>query len=217
MLNFRDDRGTLLCFWFTGFSLFLHVHEYWNISLTSSWKGYCLANHICSQWQVALPTPINRPQWWDFRCRTRGEKVESGQWHEWKTQAKPCPGRQPQTLPPSGAPLFSSARVLIPAVRFCPSLVLLPWRGVELCNRALGPIIPAHEGKIRWDLYQNHEKRRLRFQFPLIPCIVLLYHFPGLQAPSPCCPLCFRHSIMVHYQSSFIPVILTSGNPLINL
>jgi len=84
--------------------------------------------------------------------------VESGQWHEWKTQAKPCPGRQPQTLPPSGAPLFSSARVLIPAVRFCPSLVLLPWRGVERCNRALGPIIPPHEGKIRWDLYQNHEK-----------------------------------------------------------
>ena len=44
-----------------------------------------------------------------FRCRTRGEKVGSGQWHEWKTQAKPCPGRQPHTLPPSGAPLFSSA------------------------------------------------------------------------------------------------------------
>ena len=134
-----------------------------------------------------------------FRCRTRGEKVGSGQWHEWKTQAKPCPGRQPHTLPPSGAPLFSSARVLIPAVRFCPSLVLLPRRGVELCNRALGPIIPAHEGKIRWDFYQNHEKGRLRFQFPLIPCVVLLYHFTGLQAPSPCCPPCFRHSIMVHY------------------
>ena len=92
-------------------------------------KWYCLANHICLQWYVALPTPTNRPQWWGFRCRTRGEKVGSGQWHEWKTRAKPCPGRQPHTLPPSAAPLLASAMSSSPNCQILPLPGSAPMEG----------------------------------------------------------------------------------------